>query len=71
MGYMCVRACVCVRVCAWALWTLFTNIIHNLIYFSNQMFSSTNPARILEKTFPITRADKDLLSKQEYDVQVG
>lgn len=29
----------------------------------------TNPARILEKTFPITRADKDLLSKQEYDVQ--
>lgn len=56
--------CVCVRgPCG--------HCLHNLIYFSNQMFSSTNPARILEKTFPITRADKDLLSKQEYDVQVG
>ena len=25
----------------------------------------------VERTFQITRADKDLLAKQEYDVQVG
>lgn len=25
----------------------------------------------VEKTFQLTRADKDLLSKPEYDVQVG
>ncbi|XP_038682970.1 E3 SUMO-protein ligase SIZ1-like isoform X2 [Tripterygium wilfordii] len=29
----------------------------------------TNPVQSVEKTFHLTRADKDLLSKQEYDVQ--
>ncbi|KAB2050372.1 hypothetical protein ES319_A13G241500v1 [Gossypium barbadense] len=29
----------------------------------------TNPMQSVEKTFQITRADKELLSKQEYDVQ--
>ncbi|XP_030962493.1 E3 SUMO-protein ligase SIZ1 isoform X2 [Quercus lobata] len=29
----------------------------------------TNPVQGMEKTFQLTRADKDLLSKQEYDVQ--
>ncbi|KAK9279683.1 hypothetical protein L1049_013363 [Liquidambar formosana] len=29
----------------------------------------TNPMQALEKTFQLTRADKDLLSKPEYDVQ--
>ncbi|KAA8544013.1 hypothetical protein F0562_021810 [Nyssa sinensis] len=29
----------------------------------------TNPVQSVEKTFQLTRADKDLLSKQEYDVQ--
>ncbi|KAJ4725993.1 E3 SUMO-protein ligase SIZ1 [Melia azedarach] len=29
----------------------------------------TNPVQSVEKTFQITRPDKDLLSKQEYDVQ--
>ncbi|KAF5744685.1 E3 SUMO-protein ligase SIZ1 isoform X1 [Tripterygium wilfordii] len=29
----------------------------------------TNPVQCVEKTFHLTRADKDLLSKQEYDVQ--
>ncbi|XWS52701.1 hypothetical protein CRYUN_Cryun11dG0093300 [Craigia yunnanensis] len=29
----------------------------------------TNPMQSVEKTFQITRADKDLLTKQEYDVQ--
>ncbi|XP_059431222.1 E3 SUMO-protein ligase SIZ1 isoform X2 [Corylus avellana] len=29
----------------------------------------TNPVQSLEKTFQLTRVDKDLLSKQEYDVQ--
>ncbi|KAE8700236.1 E3 SUMO-protein ligase SIZ1 [Hibiscus syriacus] len=29
----------------------------------------TNPMQSLEKTFQITRADKDLLTKQDYDVQ--
>lgn len=32
---------------------------------------STNPMQSVERTFQLTRADKDLLSKQEYDVQVG
>ncbi|MBA0755827.1 hypothetical protein Gogos_021307, partial [Gossypium gossypioides] len=32
-------------------------------------FCSTNPMQSVEKTFQITRADKELLSKQEYDVQ--
>ncbi|KAF8403052.1 hypothetical protein HHK36_011146 [Tetracentron sinense] len=31
----------------------------------------TNPVQNLEKTFPLTRADRDLLLKTEYDVQVG
>ncbi|XP_050138860.1 E3 SUMO-protein ligase SIZ1-like [Malus sylvestris] len=30
----------------------------------------SNPVQNVEKTFQLTRADKDLLSKQEYDVQV-
>ncbi|KAH7560992.1 hypothetical protein JRO89_XS10G0155600 [Xanthoceras sorbifolium] len=29
----------------------------------------TNPVQSVEKTFQLTRADKDLLSKQEYDLQ--
>ncbi|XP_075635931.1 E3 SUMO-protein ligase SIZ1 isoform X1 [Castanea sativa] len=29
----------------------------------------TNPVQSMEKSFQLTRADKDLLSKQEYDVQ--
>ncbi|GFZ18061.1 DNA-binding protein with MIZ/SP-RING zinc finger, PHD-finger and SAP domain-containing protein [Actinidia rufa] len=29
----------------------------------------TNPVQSIEKTFQLTRADKDLLAKQEYDVQ--
>ncbi|XP_058196286.1 E3 SUMO-protein ligase SIZ1-like isoform X2 [Rhododendron vialii] len=29
----------------------------------------TNPVQSVEKTFQLTRADKDLLSKQDYDVQ--
>ncbi|XVF04959.1 hypothetical protein REPUB_Repub05bG0128800 [Reevesia pubescens] len=29
----------------------------------------TNPTQSVEKTFQITRADKDLLTKQEYDIQ--
>ena len=32
---------------------------------------STNPMQSVDRTFQLTRADKDLLSKPEYDVQVG
>lgn len=32
---------------------------------------SSNPALSIEKTFQLTRADKDLLLKQEFDLQVG
>lgn len=32
---------------------------------------STNPMQSVDRTFQLTRADKDLISKQEYDVQVG
>lgn len=32
--------------------------------------SSSNPVQSVDKTFQLTRADKDLLSKQEYDIQV-
>lgn len=31
---------------------------------------STNPVQTVERTFQLTRADKDLTLKQEYDVQV-
>lgn len=31
---------------------------------------STNPMQRIEKTFQLTRADMELLAKQEYDVQV-
>lgn len=33
-------------------------------------YVSTNPVQSIEKTFQLTRADKDLLAKPEYDVQV-
>ena len=35
------------------------------------MVCSSNPSLSIEKTFKLTRADKDLLLKQEHDVQVG
>lgn len=31
----------------------------------------TNPVQSVEKTFQLTRADRDLLLKPEYDVQVS
>ncbi|KAJ6691597.1 SAP DOMAIN-CONTAINING PROTEIN-RELATED [Salix purpurea] len=31
----------------------------------------SSPVQGVEKTFHLTRADNDLLAKQEYDVQVG
>ncbi|KAL8496728.1 hypothetical protein ACS0TY_020412 [Phlomoides rotata] len=31
--------------------------------------SSSNPSQSIEKTFQLTRSDRDLLSKQEYDLQ--
>lgn len=34
------------------------------------LYLSTNPVQSIEKTFQLTRADKDLLTKPEYDVQV-
>lgn len=36
---------------------------------SNIPADGTNPVQSLEKTFQLTRADKDLLTKQEFDVQ--
>ncbi|XP_022998844.1 E3 SUMO-protein ligase SIZ1-like isoform X1 [Cucurbita maxima] len=36
---------------------------------SNIPTDGTNPMQSLDRTFQLTRADKDLLSKQEYDVQ--
>ncbi|KAE8677227.1 E3 SUMO-protein ligase SIZ1 [Hibiscus syriacus] len=36
---------------------------------TNVPTDGTNPMQSVEKTFQITRADKDLLTKQEYDVQ--
>ncbi|XP_059660604.1 E3 SUMO-protein ligase SIZ1-like isoform X2 [Cornus florida] len=36
---------------------------------TNVPTDGTNPVQSVEKTFQLTRADKDLLSKQEYDVQ--
>ncbi|XP_038694829.1 E3 SUMO-protein ligase SIZ1-like isoform X1 [Tripterygium wilfordii] len=36
---------------------------------TNTPTDGTNPVQSVEKTFHLTRADKDLLSKQEYDVQ--
>ncbi|KAJ0020113.1 hypothetical protein Pint_32210 [Pistacia integerrima] len=42
-------------------------VFFNIYYMYN--ISSTNPVQSVEKTFQLTRADKDLLSKQEYDIQ--
>ncbi|KAK4493523.1 hypothetical protein RD792_018157 [Penstemon davidsonii] len=36
---------------------------------TNVPTDGSNPGQSIEKTFQLTRADKDLLSKQEYDVQ--
>ncbi|KAI3461455.1 hypothetical protein Pfo_018118 [Paulownia fortunei] len=36
---------------------------------TNVPADGSNPGQSIEKTFQLTRADKDLLSKQEYDVQ--
>lgn len=32
---------------------------------------SSNPSQSIERTFQLLRSDRDLLSKQEYDIQVG
>ncbi|KAL8092333.1 E3 SUMO-protein ligase SIZ1-like isoform X1 [Apium graveolens] len=36
---------------------------------SNRPTDGTNPVQSIEKTFQLTRADKDLLSRPEYDIQ--
>ncbi|KAA3473001.1 E3 SUMO-protein ligase SIZ1-like isoform X2 [Gossypium australe] len=41
----------------------------NLFSDSYLAFFNTNPIQSVEKMFQITKADKELLSKQEYDVQ--
>ncbi|GLU19024.1 hypothetical protein SLE2022_352940 [Rubroshorea leprosula] len=37
--------------------------------FTNNPTDGTNPVQSVEKTFPLTREEKDLVTKQEYDVQ--
>ena len=59
---MSVLAFVCIRV-------FFVDFMFTFLFTK---ISSTNPVQsIIEKTFQLTRTDKDLLAKQEYDVQVG
>lgn len=47
---------------------LLTSLVFNVFYAG---LSSPSPVQSVEKTFHLTRADKDLLTKQEYDIQVG
>lgn len=47
---------------------LFSKWVHLILICG---LSSSNPSQSIEKTFQLTRQDRELLSKQEYDVQVG
>ncbi|CAN6556920.1 unnamed protein product [Malus baccata var. baccata] len=40
------------------------------LHVTNIPADGSNPVQSVDKTFQLTRADKDLMSKQEYDVQV-
>lgn len=44
---------------------------HSYYVLMDVCMHSTNPVQSVERTFQLTRADKDLLVKQEYDVQVS
>ncbi|XP_044504824.1 E3 SUMO-protein ligase SIZ1-like isoform X2 [Mangifera indica] len=51
-------------------WVTITNPLYPVkLSTTNIQTDGTNPVQSVEKTFQLTRADKDLLSKQEYDVQ--
>ncbi|XP_044483252.1 E3 SUMO-protein ligase SIZ1-like isoform X1 [Mangifera indica] len=51
-------------------WVTITNPLYPVkLSTTNIQTDGTNPVQSVEKTFPLTRADRDLLSKQEYDVQ--
>ncbi|KAF5447139.1 hypothetical protein F2P56_032711 [Juglans regia] len=51
-------------------WVTVANPLYPLkLTTTNIPTDGTNPVQSLEKTFQLTRADKDLLAKQEYDVQ--
>ncbi|KAK6144411.1 hypothetical protein DH2020_021231 [Rehmannia glutinosa] len=53
--------------CFWA--TVAHPLYPVRLNITNVPADGSNPGQSIEKTFQLTRADKDLLSKQEYDVQ--
>ncbi|BFG34367.1 hypothetical protein CerSpe_206410 [Prunus speciosa] len=51
-------------------WVTIQHPLHPVkLNVTNSPTDGSNPVQTVEKTFHLTRADKDLLSKQEYDVQ--
>ena len=55
-------------------YNIYIDFLYILFFFDDVplvRICRTNPMQSLDRTFQLTRADKDLLSKQEYDVQVG
>ncbi|KAJ0083277.1 hypothetical protein Patl1_30742 [Pistacia atlantica] len=51
-------------------WVTIANPLYPVkLTTTNIPTDGTNPVQSVEKTFQLTRADKDLVSKQEYDVQ--
>lgn len=62
----------CFFVCLFVGWLVSEVILFMRIPLSSSHLwrCSSNPGLSIEKTFQLTRADKDLLLKQEFDVQV-
>ncbi|KAK4408924.1 E3 SUMO-protein ligase SIZ1, partial [Sesamum angolense] len=51
-------------------WVTVAHPLHPVkLNITNVPADGSNPSQSIEKTFHLTRADRDLLSKQEYDVQ--
>ena len=49
-----------------------SQVIHSVVFCFNMVINvfSANPTQSVEKTFPLSRADRDLLKDNQYDVQV-
>ncbi|KAJ8751353.1 hypothetical protein K2173_016547 [Erythroxylum novogranatense] len=51
-------------------WVTIAHPLHPVkLATTNIPTDGSNPVQVVEKTFQLTRADRDLLAKQEYDVQ--
>ncbi|KAL5831197.1 hypothetical protein ACOSQ4_016551 [Xanthoceras sorbifolium] len=50
-------------------WNTVAHPLNPVKLITGVQSDGTNPVQSVEKTFQLTRADKDLLSKQEYDLQ--